>query len=50
MSIFLTALAGRAEYFVSANYKLIKALAATARLFECLTPAEFVARYVESDR
>ena len=46
VSVFLTAVAGRAECFVSANYKLIRALAATAQIFECLTPAEFVARYI----
>lgn len=46
--IFLTAQVGNVECFVSANYKLIKALAATNQLFECLTPAEFVAKYVAS--
>ena len=46
VSIFLTALAGGAECFVSANYKLIKAMAATAQIFECLTAAEFAARYI----
>ena len=45
-SVFLTALAGDAECFVSANYKLIKALAGTKHLFECLTPDEFVAKYI----
>ena len=46
--IFLTALVGGVDCFVSANYRLIKALATTNQLFECLTPAEFVARYIES--
>lgn len=44
--IFLTAQVGKAEYFVSANHKLIKALAATNRLFECLAPMEFVDKYI----
>lgn len=48
--IFLTAHTGRAECFVSANYKLIKALAINKQLFECLTPAEFIAKYIEVPR
>lgn len=48
--IFLTAHTGRAECFVSANYKLIKALAINAQLFECLPPAEFITRYIEGSR
>jgi len=46
VAIFLTAVVGRAECFVSANYKLIKALAAIERVFECLTPTEFVTQYI----
>jgi hypothetical protein len=44
--IFLTAQVGKAECFVSTNYKLIKALVSREQLFECLTPEEFVARYI----
>lgn len=47
--IFLTALVGQAECFVSANYKLIKALATIDQLFDSLTPAEFVAKYIEAN-
>lgn len=46
--IFLTALIGGVECFISANHKLIKALAATDQLFECLTPIEFVTKYIDS--
>jgi predicted nucleic acid-binding protein len=49
ISIFLTAMSGSVECFVSANHKLIKALATTDQLFECLTPIEFVAKYIESN-
>ena len=45
--IYLTALAGKVDCFVSANHKLIKALAATKQQFEFLTPVEFVSKYLE---
>lgn len=48
ISIFLTALVGKVDCFVSANYKLIKALATTNQLFEYLTPQEFVAKYIKN--
>ncbi len=47
VTVFLTARAGEADCFVSANHKLIRILAAESNLFECLTPQEFVAKYLE---
>lgn len=46
VTVYLTARAGAAQCFVSANHKLIAALAQQTGEFECLTPAEFVQRYL----
>lgn len=49
VSVFLSAQLGQADCFISANHKLIKALATRDNLFECLTPAQFVAKYLRTD-
>jgi predicted nucleic acid-binding protein len=46
ISVFVTARTGAAQCFVSSNYRLVAALAAQTGEFECLTPAEFVERYL----
>ena len=47
IGIYLTALYGQAECFVSANHELVQQAAARQRLFECLTPDEFLSKYLE---
>ena len=42
IGIYLTALLGEAECFVSANRKLVKQLALQRQDFECLTPEDFI--------
>lgn len=44
IGVYLTAKQGKAEYFVSANYKLIRAMVDKTREFQCLTPLEFLQR------
>jgi predicted nucleic acid-binding protein len=44
--VYLTAKQGKAECFVSRNYKLIRALVEQTEEFECLTPKEFLQKYV----
>lgn len=46
ITVYLTALNGRADCFVSANHELVHALASQSGSFECLTPAQFVATYL----
>ncbi len=46
VTVYLTALNGRADCFVSANHELVKTLAGEAGSFECLTPPEFVTKYL----
>ena len=46
VTVFLTALRGRADCFVSANHELVRLAAEQTRSFECLTPAEFVEKYL----
>ena len=43
--IYLTAKQGKAQCFVSRNYKLIRALVEQTEEFECLTPIEFLQKY-----
>lgn len=47
IGIYLTALRGRAECLVLANHELVQQAAARQRLFECLTPEEFLRTYLE---
>lgn len=49
IGVYLTAQVGEADYFVSANRKLIRSLVQETQEFECLTPAEFVAKYLRFD-
>jgi len=48
IGVYLTAKAGQSQYFVSANHKLIRILAQETGEFECLTPFEFVSKYLVS--
>lgn len=47
IGVYLTAQVGEADYFVSANHKLIRSLVQETQEFECLTPAEFVEKYLQ---
>ena len=46
IGIYLTAQAGKADYFISANHKLIRSLVQETKEFECFTPAAFVKKYI----
>jgi predicted nucleic acid-binding protein len=46
VGVYLTAKEGQAQCFISANYKLIRILAQQTAEFECLTPSEFVSKYL----
>ncbi len=46
IAIFLTALVGKADCFISANHELVKKAAAIQDAFECLTADEFYRKYV----
>lgn len=46
IGVYLTARKGKAQCFVSANYKLIRTLVKKTKEFECLTPEEFVSKYL----
>ncbi|MBI1800329.1 MAG: hypothetical protein HYR71_01715 [Chloroflexi bacterium] len=45
-SIYLTAHAGQTDCFVSSNHELVRALLTTVGDFECLTPEQFVTKYL----
>ena len=47
IGIYLTALRGQAECFVSANRELVQQAAARQHLFECLSPEEFLSKYLK---
>ncbi len=47
IGIYLAALRGQVECFVSANHELVQQAATRQRLFECLTPDEFLSKYIE---
>ena len=47
IGVYLTARNGQATCFVSANHKLIRTLVGRTGEFECLTPSEFVASYID---
>jgi predicted nucleic acid-binding protein len=47
IGVYLTARTGQANWFVSANYKLIAALVAQTQEFECFTPEEFVSKHLQ---
>jgi predicted nucleic acid-binding protein len=48
LGIYLTALMGEADCFVSANRELVKQVAVKQRVFACLTPEEFVKKYIQA--
>ncbi|KAM3090715.1 hypothetical protein ACKFKF_34375 [Phormidesmis sp. 146-12] len=48
IGVYLTAKEGQAQCFVSSNHKLVRALASSTGEFECLTPEEFVRKYILS--
>ena len=48
LGIYLTALMGEADCFVSANLELVKQVAVKQRVFACLTPEEFVKKYIQA--
>lgn len=47
VTIFLSAKAGNADCFVSANRELVRTLAQEMGAFECLYAAEFVEKYIQ---
>jgi predicted nucleic acid-binding protein len=44
VGVYLTAKQGKADFFISSNYELIRSAAVKTRDFQCLTPEEFVRR------
>lgn len=46
IGVYLTARNGHAECFVSSNHELIQALVHETGEFECLTPEQFVGKYL----
>lgn len=48
ITMYLTALRGRADCFVSANHELVQALARQTGAFDCMTAANFVESYLSS--
>ncbi|NJO78784.1 MAG: hypothetical protein HC827_09805 [Cyanobacteria bacterium RM1_2_2] len=48
VEIYLTAKTGDAQCFVSSNRKLIRTLVTETKEFECLTPEEFIKKYLPS--
>ncbi len=46
VGVYLTAKVGQCQCFISANHKLIKVLVEQSGEFECLTPSEFVNKYL----
>lgn len=49
VGVYLTALQGQIACMVSANHEFVRQAAAKQKLFECLTPEEFVATYLNSN-
>ncbi len=48
VGVYLTARNGKADCFISSNRKLVHALVEQTREFECLTPEDFIHRYIAS--
>jgi predicted nucleic acid-binding protein len=46
IGIYLTAHLGQAQCFISSNHELIRSLAGESGEFECLSPQDFVDRYL----
>jgi predicted nucleic acid-binding protein len=49
IEVYLTAKNGNAQCFVSTNHELIRAIVQQTHEFECLTPEEFVKKYLSSE-
>jgi hypothetical protein len=47
IGVYLTARTGEAQCFVSTNHELVTALAKMTDEFDCLTPEDFVWRYLQ---
>lgn len=47
VGVYLTASKGKSQCFVSANHKLIQSLVKETGEFECLTPQDFVKKYLD---
>jgi predicted nucleic acid-binding protein len=47
IGVYLTAQTGQAQYFISANHRLIRSLVQETQEFACLTPSEFVQEHLE---
>lgn len=48
VGVYLTALQGQIACMVSANHEFVRQAAAKQKLFECLTPEEFVTNYLST--
>lgn len=48
VGVYLTARTGGAECFVSANRELVRVLAERRGVFDCLSPGDFVAKYLNT--
>jgi predicted nucleic acid-binding protein len=46
IGIYLTALRGRADYFISANHQLLQEAAAKQKKFECLDAEGFITKFL----
>jgi predicted nucleic acid-binding protein len=46
IGVYLTAREGKSEYFISSNHELIRSIVEKTKDFECLTPKEFVTKYL----
>ncbi len=46
IGIYLTALRGRADYFISANHQLLQEAAAKQKKFECLDAESFTTKFL----
>jgi predicted nucleic acid-binding protein len=46
IGIYLTALRGQADYFISANHQLLQEAAAKQKKFECLDAESFITRFL----
>jgi predicted nucleic acid-binding protein len=46
IGIYLTALRGRADYFISANHQLLQEAAAKQKKFECLDAESFMTKFL----
>lgn len=50
VGIYLTAVSGNAQHFVSANHELIRALVKETGAFQCHTPQQFVDKFIAPNK